>query len=490
MTLTPATTPNGHSSEPESRRTVTLRKPTDPPRFPAKPYELPAMPKRDIRMSVATGKPIPREWLAQLLALHSEQERIGVPRDPATFSQMEGLVMSEAMLAAEEARDHGADRLGELVDHAAVLKGEMSTTRAELDRLEQQPIVGMNGDTILASRATERMATVSAKITEERDAGNLKHRRVPLWLHNFSTWAALLDFPVLLHFVTQVFNVDLASLSSGNGAAWGESLIPLITATVFALLGTAAVAIGLKFFGRDLKGYKDDHGGVAAPGGWARTIPLLFVSLASLLAIGAGIVMAYRVVSDSLAAGNGVTSAMILGVFFAVVVVTVNVVVFMTYFRDGSLQTDEIGHLATQLEPIQKIRVQLQERIDNLAVQLPPIELKAERVYAATLAKIGTPLKGADQLRLLARSYHQGCGAEATFTFSQGGSGSNLLAPQVTVNYAVLDQLMERLAELVTVDNAPADEAAKPSDEPASTALVPSGSADADSSADDLGGEW
>ncbi|OXR47099.1 hypothetical protein B7C42_00221 [Nocardia cerradoensis] len=464
---------------------------TTPPANETRPASSqPEVPRRDIALSLATGKPIPREWLPQVLALVDEHQRIGVTRDPDAFSQMEALVMSKGMLAAEEARERGADQIGQLVDQAAVIKGKMATARAELDRLDEQPVTGMNGDVIPARGATERMKTVSATITGERDAGSLKHRRVPVWLHRFSTWAALLDFPVLLYFLAQVFNVDLTGIASGDGAAWGGSLIPLVTSVVFACLGTAAVAVGLKFFGRDLKGYKDANGHIALPAGPARLLPLVFVALGTTLAVGAGIVMAYRIISDSVAAGGGITGAAILGVFFALIVIVVNVVVFATKFRDGSLQTDEVGQLATQLEPIEQQRVALQRQLDGLSAQLPRLKLKAERVFAATLAKMGTPIKGADQVRLLARSYHQGCGPEAVLAHQNGSPGANLLRPLVAVDRSILIELMERLDELVAEDTAPA-----PDDKPrrtssTGTALVPITSAEMDNADDDLGGEW
>ncbi|WP_280442609.1 hypothetical protein [Nocardia brasiliensis] len=476
---------------------MTLRKPTDapiptPPATAGPPASSPTVPKRDIAWSLATGKPIPRDWLAQVLALVGEQRRIGVRREPDTFSQMEALVMSKGMLAAEDARDQAADQLGQLVDQAAAITSEIATVRAELDLLDEQPVTGMNGDIIPAAEAAERMAKVSAVVTDERDAGSLKHRRVALWLHRFATWAAMADFPVFLYFLMQVFNVDLSGIASGNGAAWGESVVPLITAIVFALLGTAAVAIGLKFFGRDLKGYKNADGHIALPAGTARDIPLLFIALSSALAIGAGIVMAYRIVNDSLAAGGGITGAAPLGMFFAVIVITVNVVVFAVRFRDGSLQTDEIRHLATRLELIEQRRVELRRHIDGLAAQLPSLKLKAERIYSATLAKMGAPIKGADQLRLLARSYHQGCGPEANFSPPQGTPGGNLLAPQVSVDRSILDELLQRLDELVSGDMTHTENTPIPFSlaTPRPTTKMTIASPAADSDADDLGGEW
>ncbi|WP_280483906.1 hypothetical protein [Nocardia farcinica] len=488
MTIQPTTPTNGNSGHVEHGEVVpsVIPTPTAPGAGTTSP---PSIPKRDIAMSLATGKPIPRNWLAQVLALHSEQGRIGEKREPDTFSQMEALVMSKGMLAAEEAREKGADQLAELVDQAAAIKGDMATVRAELDRLDERPVTGMNGDIVTARDARDRMTKVSATITEERDAGSLKHRQVPMWLHRFSTWAALTDCPVFLYFLMQVFNVDVAGLTSGDGAAWSGSLIPLITSVVFALLGTAAVAVGLKFFGRDLKGYKDADGHIALPAGPARLLPLVFVGLAATLAIGAGIVMAYRIISDSVAAGGSITGAAILGVFFALIVIVVNVVVFAVRFRDGSLQTDEVGYLAAQLEPIEQQRVALGRQIDGLAAQLPPLKLKAERIVAATLAKTGAPIKGADQVRLLARSYHQGCGPEAMFASQDGSPNANLLRPFVGVDRSILVELMERLDELAAEDGK-ATKGTMSTPAPKCTALVPIATTEGDEEPDDLGGEW
>ncbi|WP_174186434.1 hypothetical protein [Nocardia barduliensis] len=483
MTIQPTTPTNGNSGHVDHGKALPSVIPT-PPATGAGATSPPSIPKRDIAMSWVFGKPIPRNWLPQVLALVDEQQRIGEQREPDTFSQMEALVMSKGMLAAEEARERGADQLGQLVDQAAAIKGEMATVRAELNRLDEQPVTGMNGDVITARDARDRMAKVSATITEEHDAGSLKHRRVPVWLHRFATWAALLDFPVLLYFLSQVFNVDLTGIASGDGAAWSGSVVPLVTAVVFALLGTAAVAVGLKFFGRELKGYKDTDGGVALPAGPARIVPLAFVILATTLAIGAGIVMAYRIISDSVAAGGSTTGAAILGVFFALIVFVVNVVVFATRFRDGSLQTDEVGYLAARLEPIEQQRVALHRQCDGLAAQLPPLKLKAERVFAATLAKLGAPIKGADQLRLLARSYHQGSGPEAEFASQDSSPNGNLLRPNVGVDRSVLVELMERLDELVAEDG----KATTGATAPKSMAVVPIAPTEADD--DDLGGEW
>lgn len=480
MTAIPTTT-NGRV--PESAP-VSLRKATDPPMTTSRS---PAVPTSDMAWSLATGRPIPRDWVAQVDALAREQQRIGYTREPDSLSNMEAFVASKGMAAAEHARERGADELAELLDQAAALTGEQTVLRAELSRLDTTSVTGTNGEITTAKAARERMGTVSAAVTGERDEGSLKHRLVPRPLRAVAIAAAVVDFPVLLHFTTQVFNVDLAGLTAGDGTAWGGSLVPLLTSMVFALLGTLAVAVGLSFLGRELKGYKDAHGHLAMPDGGARVIPLLFGGLSVALAISTGLLMAYRIISESLAAGGGAMGAVMLGGFFAIVVITVNAVVFFVHYRDGSLQTDEIAQLAGVLGPIEERRVAMQRRIDAIGPELARIRLRAERVYGATLTKMGEPVKGADQLRLLARAYHQGCGADATIRTNGGSPHANLIAPNTTIDHAVLDEVMDKLDEFTAGSTKTASARKSAASEAFALSL---GDDDLGDDTDELDGEW
>ncbi|MFD3425296.1 hypothetical protein [Nocardia fluminea] len=463
--------------------------PDDQPTTPAPVTPLvrsfPDIPRQDIALSLATNAPIPREWLPQVSALVREQQRIGTERDADELSQMEALVTSKGMLAAEEAREHGAEELAALVEQAGGIRAEIFTLRGELGRIDKLPITGMDGEVVAVSFATDRMKTVSEKVTADRDGGSVRHRRVPAWVHRWATKAALLDFPVLLYFLMQVFNVDVAGLLTGDGAALAESIVPLITSVVFALLGTAAVAIGLKFLGRDLKAYKDSDAHLSLPEGKARAIPLLYLGLAGALAVGAGVVMAYRIATDALASGSGIVSGMVLGVFFAIIVITVNVVVVSAHYRDGSLQTDEIDHLAVQLAPVESQRIENDRRMDALAAQLPPLALRAGRIYTRTLAQMGTPIKGADQVRLLARSYHQGCSPEATIRNQTGSPQNNLIAPIVAIDHSVLAELLEQLGQIIDDASRPTPTRSKPKPTESAAGMV-----SVDDETDDLDGDW
>ena len=85
MTTTPTAMPNGRHPAPQPT-TVSLRKLTDPPTTVLAPGHTGSVPGRDIAWSLATGKPIPHDWLPHALALTGQVQMRGVsgwsPRDP------------------------------------------------------------------------------------------------------------------------------------------------------------------------------------------------------------------------------------------------------------------------------------------------------------------------------------------------------------------------------------------------------------------------
>ncbi|MFF0493948.1 hypothetical protein ACFYTQ_33425 [Nocardia sp. NPDC004068] len=490
MTIQPTLPSNGHHLDAVEVLPSAI---TTPPAEAPAPFVKHEVPRHHIAWSLLGRGPIPASWLTMVLALVTEQWRIGRVRDADRLSNLEALVTSKGMAGATKARDRGVEQLGQLVDQAASMEAETATLRQELDRVDETPVHGMHAEVLTATEAEQRMDTVSAVVTEERDDGSLKHRRVPGWLRRLAPLAIVLDFPVLLYFIGEVFNVDWAGVSGGNRSAIGQSIVPLITSVVFALLGTAAVAIGLHFFGRDLKGYKGHDGHIELPDGKARVIPLTFLVLSMTIAVGAGVVMAYRIISDSLSAGGNVSGAAILGLFFSLIVIVLNVVVFSVHYRDGSLLTDEIDHLAGQLAVVASTRRELQRRIDQHRSELGQVRLKGERIHAQTLAVMGEAMKAADQVRLIARSYHQGCGAEADIVEQQDQPLRGLLLPDSTVDTSVLDGLLKQLTpKPETTDPAPGVDI-QPIPKPLSGTSVGDSAALAavdGADDDDLGGEW
>ncbi|MGW4842758.1 hypothetical protein [Nocardia brasiliensis] len=418
---------------------------------PAKPTAMSAVytkqkvPWQHLLTSAMSAEPIMRGGVTPTLALVREQWRIGVRRSPDRFTNMEALYTSEGMAGAERIRDEGVVQLGRVVDDFVKAEAELTNLHAEVKTLNEQQIVGVHGELLSQAEAAEKMAAVGTVASVEAKDGSLQHRTVPARLRRLMLLLTLVDFPVILYFIAMTLNVDLAGVVSGDGAALGQSIVPLLTSVAFAVLATAVVAISLRFFAIDLRGYKDHQGHLAIPAGRAGILPRLYLALSILVALSAGTLMAYRIVHDAIEAGGGPVGAVILGLFFSVVVVALNVVVWSVHYRDGSLVTDEIHCLAEQLAEVRIRRLALQQRIDRFAPNLKSLREQGETIYHTTRSKMSRPIRGADQLRLLARSYHQGCGWSTDLLAPDGQPPHSLLFPAVTVDCSPLDRLLEKL---------------------------------------------
>lgn len=424
------------------------------------------IPKKEQRSSRAGRGPIPRKWLATVKALVSEQWRIGEKRPASRRSNLETTVAARGIVGAEEIRETGAKKLGKIAEQFDKLRAELAVLKAELIHLPTLPVVGPNGELLTAVQAEARMDSVRAVVTKETNDGSLKHRRVPRWLARLAPFVVLLDGPVMLWFCSQIFNV--------NWAALALSVIPLVTSGVFAVLATVAIALALHKFGRDLKAYKDFQGHISLPKGQAKVLPLTFLGLSVTVTLGSGVVMAFRIIADSLSAGSGILGGAILGSFFAIIVIALNVVVFAVYYRDGSTQTDELDHHTKQLLPVRLAGQRLQKQIDQLTARQGLLRSAGVRIYDATLTKMSRPLAAANSLMLQARSYHQGCGPEAELVSMGGEPVYGVLLPVVSVDTSVLDNLVKQLT---------------PEGEPTVRAAIDH-RVDASSGDDDLSGEW
>ncbi|MGV9680685.1 hypothetical protein ACWDSJ_35905 [Nocardia sp. NPDC003482] len=406
------------------------------------------MPLPHFALSLLLGSPIPRRWALIIESLVREQRRIGRVRPPDKLSYEEGLVVSRGKAAGEAKRDQAARKLAELVAQADVIRMKLLNLTREAARLDDQLVTGVRGELVKARDAMERVKFLTATVTDAANAGQLKHRRVSPRLRRLIPYATVLDFPVLLWFVGSVFNVDWSNLTGAQG------FIPLLTSIVFAFLATAVVALGLGFMGDELKGYKDDEGHIRLPRGRARVLPLTYVAFSIAVAVGAGVTMAYRIVADASQSGGSWMAASILCLFFAVIVMLLNLVVWSVHFRDGSTTTDELDHLAAQLVPIERRRVGLQREHDDLTGRLEALKCEGKTIADSVHDTINDSVVGAHQVVMLARSYHQGCGWSVDL-LTPARNCNGLIAPLVVIDLSTIEELSCRL---MGEDNAAADD--------------------------------
>ncbi|WP_433598732.1 hypothetical protein ACQPXH_23935 [Nocardia sp. CA-135953] len=374
-------------------------------------------------------------------ALFREQLRINKSRSADRVSYLEAEVTSEGVQAATTIRDEGVARLGTLIQRAVQLRGTIAVVEADMARLGSRPISGVHDELLTATEGEQRQSAVDAQVRKETGTSSLKHRRVPKAMRLAALLVPVIDLPVFTLFAGDMFNV------AWDQVAAGRSLLPAITAVVFGLLATAGLALALHFVGFDLRGTKDAQGQPTVPKGRNGLLPRLLIVAAAVISIGASVVMGFRVIRESLAAEVGVAGAVILGLFFGCVVAVLNLVVAVTVLRDGSVLTDELSHLTRQLRPVRKQRQRLERKRDELANRIDLLIAEGQQVRTLTVLKMARPIAGADQLRAIARSLHQGCGWGVEFLPAQRDS-FGLFAPATLVDTSVLDELVARLEGL------------------------------------------
>lgn len=427
-------------ARPLDRRTrSTPRTSSSSPPSPA--YNPPQVSKADVWAAVR-GRSLPRRKAAPIVwAMFREQLRIGKSRSADRVSYLEAEVTSEGIQAATTIRDEGVARLGTLIQRAVQLRGTIAVVEADMARLATRPITGVHDELLTATEGEHRQSAVDAQVRKETGTGSLKHRRVPKAMRLAALLVPVIDLPVFTLFAGDMFNV------AWDQVAAGRSLLPAITAVVFGLLATAGLALALHFVGFDLRGTKDAQGQPTVPKGRNGLLPRLLIVAAAVISIGASVVMGFRVIRESLAAEVGVPGAVILGLFFGCVVAVLNLVVAVTVFRDGSVLTDELSHLARQLRPVRKQRQRLERKRDEFVNRIDLLIAEGQQARTLTVLKMARPIVGADQLRAIARSLHQGCGWGVEFLPAQRGS-FGLFAPVTLVDTSVLDELVARLEGL------------------------------------------
>ncbi|MBH0779390.1 hypothetical protein [Nocardia bovistercoris] len=411
-------------------------------------YSPPRLPWIDIWKSRLFGFPIPRSMLAVVLALYREQKyRIKIRRSADRYSYLEAEVVSGGRAAAHRFRDRGVATIGKLVDQAGELWQEGVVIGDAIGRLPREPLTGVRGELLTAEEADVRIASVSSRIERETNEGSIQHRRVSNSAKLLVPLITVLDLPILTLFSGTIFNVAWDQISSGG------SIVPATSAIVFGLLGTVAIAAGLHVVARDVRAYKDRQGHISLPKGQAGLLPKILLIGSSVVAVGAGLLMGLRIVSDGMAADSGPVVAITLGCFFGLVVVLLNLIVFTLIYRDGSVLTEEVDRLTFQLSAVRRRELRLEQRRDELVARMALLVVRGSKVYGLTVAKMARPIDGAHQAVAIARSLHQGVSWNVEFLPVESTS-FGLFAPGLDIDMVPLDKVMAQLQALACLTSA------------------------------------
>ena len=402
-----------------------------PEHGPRQAYVPSKVPAIHIGTSLLGLGPIPFRWLIDVLALVREQHRIGVYRPAEVPSHLESEIRATGLRGAMRVREKGERSIHHLAYQVGRLQARISYLEAAMSNYNNTLLAGPHRQSLTLSDAAELEKKLRCRVEDETEKGSLEHRRVSEGARRMTWIAPPIDLPVLGYFLGKLFNVNWMNPA--------DQPATFATAVVFAILGTVGLALGLRALGRTMRAHKNNKGQLELPEGGDRALPLMELLATAAAMVGAGVIMFCRIYAE---AGPTVPKlvAILLGAFFAIVVIIVNWVVYAAEFRDGSILTEQIDTLASNLIKRGVKRQRMSDEVHRLQEKVTVLQHERQWVAADTLVAVDAPLKAADQLILKARSYHLGTYPPAGSFDSSGTNGQHgFTEPSFTVDVRALE---------------------------------------------------
>jgi uncharacterized membrane protein len=225
---------------------------------------------------------------------------------------------------------------------------------SEIRRIPEEPVRGPRGQYMTRQEARERHDFVKAKIDAAEAGGSLKHRTVPRSTKALTLlFLTVIDFPVMLWLVSSVFNVD-----------WARPVgLRLAISVVLSVLATAGAAWVLYHMGHIRRDDKNDRRELDWP---EMSVPAR-VSLVgvALLVVLVSVLMFVRVFTEGVLSGlSGL--ALLLSVLVALVMLLSAALVFLTAFRDGSPEQEDLAYYSALVHVGEKRQRRLADDIVRL----------------------------------------------------------------------------------------------------------------------------
>ncbi len=222
---------------------------------------------------------------------------------------------------------------------------QLAECERDLQGLREERVQGMHGESFTAEQADDLAEDLQRQIRADVNRGYQKHTPAGKGQRLLARLAPFADFLVFLYFLAVILNV-----------AWNDpsqSPVLAVLAVVLAVLATAGVAWTLRSIASRYRQNKPDDGRFrwrqrTRQGGLQLDMLLLIATLAAV-----GLMMAYRVFEEARATDLPVTPSLFVALFFALIAVALNYMIFLVEFADGSTVTDELRHLRRELEPIE-----------------------------------------------------------------------------------------------------------------------------------------
>lgn len=359
------------------------------------------VPIGDVITSIVGLGPIPLPQVINTLAMVAESNRLTAANGELTPA--ESATRNRRVTRAKRHLSRvGKGPAETLIKEIKRARGKIELLNDTIDQLEQDPIIGANGESLLTLEARDQHDTLRDQISQETASGSVKHLIRRTRTKKKELLLLMLDYPVFLLAMFSVFNVSLRLLFAGDGA----TMILGITAAVFALLGTLLYGYVMRTFGSRHRVFKNADGGITANGSTRWRIRIEQI-LAVSITFAAAAVMAMRIWLEGTEAEAPVLLIVALAGLFAILLGVSGYINYMSEYENGSDSIDRVQHLAAQLGNRTAILDNLHNQVSLLTQEAAIKVATLNRLIEKTrddAEKIVTT-SNADKAITLARSY-------------------------------------------------------------------------------------
>ena len=251
----------------------------------------------------------------------------------------------------------GSDQLRELIRRKEL----------ELRRIPDESVRGPRGQQMSFREAEERHEFLKNKIDADEVGGSLRHRIVGTPTKVVTLiFLALIDFPVMLWLVSSVFNVDWTRPAG----------LRLVISVVLSFLGTAGAAWVLFHMGHIRRESKNARRELDWPN-LSRSTKVSLFGVAALVVL-ISVVMFVRVFTEGVLSGlSGL--ALLLAVLVALIMLLSAALVFLTAFRDGSPEQEDLAHYSAVIQQGRRRQWRLEDEIERLRHEREMLEGRTRR---------------------------------------------------------------------------------------------------------------
>lgn len=234
------------------------------------------------------------------------------------------------------------DPMSERIRH---LRRLIADTHAQIRAIDTEEVRGYFGGTTTVAAAQQHAAELEARVRQESRDGDKRHKRVPNGYKALAVLPLATDFLIVGIFLASVFNVALSDPLSTPA----ESL----TVLTISLIVTVGLAVTLRWIGTRRRGDKTSTTRIAPTriGAVRAWLPRLELILLSILLVLVACVMLVRVANDAATAGIALGAGWVVAVFLAVITASLNWIIFLAEYHDGSDETHELDHWGKVLAP-------------------------------------------------------------------------------------------------------------------------------------------